>query len=59
LIDPVRLEQLGKPFELGEAHYDKHTGLGLAVVNTIMEMHGGKMHVSNNGSMGVVNRIVF
>jgi signal transduction histidine kinase len=59
MIDPVRLEQLGKPFELGEAHYDKHTGLGLAVVNTIMEMHGGKMSIKNNGGQGVIARIIF
>ncbi|MFZ4462729.1 MAG: sensor histidine kinase, partial [Bacteroidales bacterium] len=59
MIDPVRLEQLGKPFELGDAHYDKHTGLGLAVVNTIMEMHGGNMSIKNNGAQGVIARIVF
>lgn len=59
IIDPEKLKLLGKPFELGKAHYDKHTGLGLAVVNTIMEMHGGKMIVKNNGIQGVITSLVF
>lgn len=59
VIEPERLELLGKPFELVEDHHDKHTGLGLAVVSTIMQMHGGKMKIENDGDAGVVTKLIF
>jgi K+-sensing histidine kinase KdpD len=59
VIEADRLEGLGKPFELGEEHHDKHTGLGLAVVNTIMEMHNGSMQIENDGDRGVITRLIF
>jgi signal transduction histidine kinase len=57
-IDGERLELLGKPFELGQSHYDKRTGLGLALVSTIMGIHGGAFKIENDGRNGVISSLI-
>ncbi|MDP3443607.1 MAG: HAMP domain-containing sensor histidine kinase, partial [Ignavibacteria bacterium] len=53
------IEFLGKPFVLGQEHYDKHTGLGLALVATIMEMHDGEFGIENKPDSGVITKMIF
>lgn len=57
-IPEEKLSNLGKPFELGQEHYDKYTGLGLALVSLIMELHDGKFEISNTAD-GVSTTLFF
>ncbi len=46
-IDPDRLEKLTGLFELGQAHYDKNTGLGLAYVKAFLDAHNATLKVDS------------
>ena len=44
-IDKERLEKITDIFSLGQAHYDKNTGLGLAYVKAFLDLHKGCLKV--------------
>lgn len=58
LIPVEKLARLAKPFELGQEHYDKYTGLGLALVSIIMRLHNGELMLENTET-GVKTSLFF
>ncbi len=53
------INNLYKPFGLGEDHYDKNCGLGLKVTKHIMDAHGGDIEIENKESGGACVRLKF
>lgn len=53
------LENLFKPFGLGEQHYDENIGLSLKATKLIMEAHGGEIEVKNLEEGGASVRLIF
>lgn len=48
------LQNLYKPFGLGEKHYDTHVGLSLPGAKLIMQAHGGSVEVESGADGGSV-----
>ena len=48
-------------FRVDKARYrdTQGTGLGLAIVQSIMELHGGKIHVSSQPKVGTQVELIF
>jgi DNA-binding response OmpR family regulator len=55
----VALDNLFKPFGLGEKHYDKNLGLSLKATMQIMEAHNGKIEVNNLPEGGATVKLLF
>jgi DNA-binding response OmpR family regulator len=55
----VALDNLFKPFGLGEKHYDKNLGLSLKATMQIMEAHNGKIEVNNLPEGGATEKLLF
>lgn len=53
------LQNLFKPFGLGEKHYDKNLGLSLKATKTIMEVLKGEILVHNLDGKGALVKLVF
>lgn len=53
------IDNLFKPFGLGEKHYDQNVGLSLKAVKHIMEAHDGEIDVKNLDEGGSSVRLVF
>jgi len=53
------MDQLFKPFGLGEQHYDKNVGLSLKVTKLIMDVHGGDIQISNLSNGGARVSLIF
>ena len=45
VIPPDRIEEITKPFGLAKDHYDKDIGLGLAYVQTFLDMNDAAMEI--------------
>jgi PAS domain S-box-containing protein len=54
-IAPAQFKHLFEPFYTTKPN---GMGMGLSISRTIVEAHGGKFHVENNGSAGAVFRFV-
>ncbi|MCG6189424.1 hybrid sensor histidine kinase/response regulator [Maribellus maritimus] len=52
------LNNLFKPFIPGIKHVDENMGLDLAVVNLIIEEHGGKIEIENQDKKGALVRLL-
>jgi two-component system sensor histidine kinase/response regulator len=46
------LQNLFKPFGIGEKHHDKNVGLSLIAARKIMEAHGGQIEVNQTTTVG-------
>ena len=49
--------RLGRPFEQGEAvmaNGMKGSGLGLAIANSLVELHGGALHLASRENAGAI-----
>ena len=47
-IAPAALETIGKPFEQADVTLEngmKGSGLGLAIARSLVELHGGELHI--------------
>lgn len=44
-IPEDKIEEIVKPFGLANEHYDKHTGLGLSYVKSVLDLHHGSMEI--------------
>jgi two-component system cell cycle sensor histidine kinase PleC len=56
-IAPEDIARLGRPFEQGEvvmANGMKGSGLGLAIANSLVELHGGTLHLASRAGEGAV-----
>lgn len=53
------LDNLFKPFGLGEQHYDENFGLSLKAAKLIIEAHGGEIRVSNHDEGGAMVSLIF
>ena len=53
------IEKLFSVFGLGDQHYDKHTGLNLALTKLIMDLHHGRIEVRNKIPNGAIVRLIF
>ena len=53
------LENLFRLFGLGDEHIDQNTGLNLALVKLIMEVHNGEIEIINNLPKGSIVRLIF
>ncbi len=48
VISPDKIEKIVQPFGLGNEHYDKHTGLGLAYIQKFLEIHDASIEIVSN-----------
>ncbi len=53
------MDNLFKPFGLGEDHYDQNVGLSLMLTKHIMEVHNGKIEVENHSDGGARVKLIF
>jgi two-component system cell cycle sensor histidine kinase PleC len=56
-IPAEALKNLGRPFEQVESHFTKShhgSGLGLAIAKSLVELHGGAMHIRSTLNFGTV-----
>ncbi|MCK9219450.1 MAG: hybrid sensor histidine kinase/response regulator [Bacteroidales bacterium] len=53
------LKNLFKFFAIGEQHIDQNIGLALALTKLIMDVHEGKIEVSNNAERGATVKLTF
>lgn len=53
------LDNLFKPFGLGEKHYDQSVGLSLKAAKQIMEVHGGDIQIKNQEEGGACVSLIF
>ncbi len=47
-IPPEKIEEITKPFGLANDHYDQHTGLGLSLVKSVLEIHDADMKIESS-----------
>jgi len=57
VIPPEKIEEIVKPFGLAKEHYDKHIGLGLALVQLYLELHDGLLNIVSSEENTVVTLI--
>ena len=53
------LKNLFRFFGVGEKHIDQNTGLNLALIKLIMDIHHGEIKVSNNKTGGATVKLIF
>ena len=56
-IAPEDIARIGRPFEQGDivmANGMKGSGLGLAIANSLVELHGGTLHLASRSGEGAV-----
>ncbi len=53
------IQNLFKPFSMGESHYDNNFGLSLKAVKHIMDVHNGEVIIYNNIRKGACVSLVF
>ena len=52
------MDNLFKPFGLGEDHYDENVGLSLRAAKMIIEAHNGEIHIKNLPHSGAMVKLV-
>ena len=57
VIPKEKIEEIVKPFGLGNAHYDKHMGLGLSYVQSTIDLHNAAMEISSNENLTTVSML--
>ena len=58
-IDPTELQRLFQRFSRLDRHHEvAGTGLGLFVVKSIVDAHGGRIHVSSKVGVGTTFELV-
>ena len=58
-FSPVALDHLYSLFGVGDKHYDQNTGLNLALIKLIMEVHKAEINVINNQPNGTTVQLTF
>lgn len=57
VIAEEKIDEIVKPFGLGNAHYDKHMGLGLSYVQSTLELHGATMEIVSNAEKTTISLV--
>jgi K+-sensing histidine kinase KdpD len=55
----MALKNLFRFFGVGDKHIDQHTGLSLALIKLIMDIHHGEIKISNNKTGGATVKLIF
>ncbi len=57
VIPKEKIEEIVKPFGLGNAHYDKHMGLGLSYVQSTIDLHNASLEISSTEELTTVSMV--
>lgn len=57
VIPPEKIENITKPFGLAKDHYDKDIGLGLAYVQTFLDIHDASIEIKSSEEETVITLI--
>ena len=57
VIPPEKIENITKPFGLAKDHYDKDIGLGLAYVQTFLDIHDASIEIKSSEKETVITLI--
>ncbi len=57
VIPKEKIEEIIKPFGLGNDHYDKNIGLGLTYVQTFLDIHDARMEIKSDINETIITLI--
>ena len=57
VIPKEKIDEIVKPFGLGNAHYDKHMGLGLSYVQSTIDLHNASLEISSNVNLTTISMV--
>ena len=57
VIPKEKIDEIVKPFGLGNAHYDKHMGLGLSYVQSTIDLHNASLEISSNENLTTISMV--